>query len=1308
MTDIKVILESGQVDVETLSNEEREVLFDQLSLSTDIPKSTFDSFSEMVSELIKRKLLAEKPELKELLLRRVVGLSAYGNELNTLVVPIIQHIKSGGMDKFGSAMIRKFKPVVHQEPVSSPDAIKVRFDTRVLAVTIDGLEYITPPNEELAVVGIVVNPRCEKLHTYGKNGNLEPIKSTKIVKPTISDKILLGTYNYTDVVNSCDKYFETVKYGDEPSKIYMFKDGTEILDKLFERFSYMRAYSFSQISAQYINTQMMINVSENRKSNKNKLQKVLDFTREPQVQLNTVESEKTPLMKLLESIATISFNTTYSSWLADLYGRGFARVYVRSVLKGLDDPSVTEQIDLYKEKKARVDFAAKLRDKLLDDKNKLGVYKMIIEKKLGVDRSNEIEKKNPQTIKALLALLKPTEVKAVELEYTRREKYLAAWLTNKCAHVRVYRQFRGAYSDSVTKAKFNELSKFFKASRTDSMIQCNVCGFDIICPHIKELTELELSGKNYSEIKAKLTKYIDNAQVRDQYYCKICGELISSLEAFGDVSTQLTTHMDEELKNFIWGEISILTKYLKFTSVVNVPALITTTRDVIYPYIFEIEKHILKSKTNTADEIKAKKRLFITIYAFAYLLRVVTKHKSIEFKNFKASGKNPLVDMIKHVLDIIALSRNIIIREIPGMNIDIIKNKLVEAYKSLGDATTSVITHGQNEDLVNVLMLDPIYRYLYSITVLDEAFRGKPIKHSKMDMVNRIDDIMGESVSKLEKSGDVYGFIKIPKLAWGLKPFENLKPLAGTEPDLLTKYNDARRGYVVRSFELFVSRLYRKLYNESMFIDVSGDKKSATIDVKLREPHQKYAIECAELHTKEVMLFRYRDMYYAKNFTKFGNGSRRWVDPKTKLGRIYDENGMLHSFNIYTYKAGDKIMETRASDIAKATESGTRFTHEIIDKKCSTCGVLWSEVDNIDESVILRALDVKYKLGNFYRFYENRCPVGGLHDYVGTDTTKQVCGKCGYSLQMHTGLNVDFYTKYRTVYEKERSEFAVGGTTTVYKPKPPTDVSKYATEYATWAPNFNIVLELANSIKVNHRLISAMGAVERIEYSEVSSGTYIPPEADNRNDTRIYVLVSHIKNLFTEWNQVRFFHRLVKPPTDLSALIEASGVNRHKLNELGAKLPDIYDDFNARFAYIQRNKKPREITAFCIETFCLLCLKIWNDPVAETEKLRRGFVDYFVKKVLRGEEMMTKPGYFSWSLLYGDKEIKSKESYDSNYSETAEKTVRDVEGEPPADENFGETNEPLTTDALDVETDPDAEPDDDPSNEIRVEGYGLD
>ena len=145
---------------------------------------------------------------------------------------------------------------------------------------------------------------------------------------------------------------------------------------------------------------------------------------------------------------------------------------------------------------------------------------------------------------------------------------------------------------------------------------------------------------------------------------------------------------------------------------------------------------------------------------------------------------------------------------------------------------------------------------------------------------------------------------------------------------------------------------------------------------------------------------------------------------------------------------------------------------------------------------------------------------------------------------------------------------------------------------------------------------------------------------------------------------------------------------------------------------MQRYKKPREVVSFCIETFCEMCLKIWNDTDKETEKLRHDFVSYLVKKILRAEELLSKPGHFSQALLYGDKEVREKESYDSNTAQDLEgETDREFEDTEEHEEDFGDTSKPFDP-GFDVEKDPDADPFDEDDNDVNDwkvgENYGLD
>lgn len=1352
MTEIKVILDEGTLsDLSLLTQEERELLFDQMAKDNpSIPKVIFDSFSEMQNEMIREDAKLIKPDLKELLLRKIIQLGQNVNSVyNTIVIPVVPGFAAPVRSKAGGAIptMKRMKPREEKRP-DAPGAIKIRFDQQIFSITMDGMDYIVPPNEELDVVGVILNPMCQ----YPKIPDAvhKRVTAVAIKQPTVGERIVLGNYTYTTASKACDGYFEHPDYsitiGGETfqSGTRVLFDGLDevkilrVLGATFDYLAYFEQYNIGLESARFIHEQLNAALDgADAGVVQKKLVDLVEYLNTPHpIDSVYTGADKPDIAKTLETLHNGKFSAVYNTaLLADMDTRGFANIYYKALIKGKDDPAVKVQLDMYKERQSRKAFQNSIKLKLLDDRNKLNAYKIIIEKKLGSTRLAQIEQeiiRKPSitaTAKNILDLLKPNERKPIELEYERKEKYIEAVLNNKCPHVKLYRQYRLARTDEKTRQYYHDLKKFFKNANADTgMLTCNNCNFDIMCPHMRDFTEMDLAGKFHTEIKAKLTKYIDKSVTKDSYYCKICGEMISSLEAFGDVGQvrDPSSTMNEELKNFMWGEMAILTKYLKFGQLVNVPQLITAMRDACYPYIFEIEKQILKSKTNSADEIKAKKRLFVTIYAFAYMIHLILSNRGrgdteITFKDYSPKNpKNMIVDLIKHVLDIIILSRNVIIREIPGMTGDLIKNKLIEAYKSIQSEGSQVIVHsGEAEDLISTLMLDSVYKYYYTINLINDVLHG--IKHKgKMDIVERVDEIMGDTIAKLEKSKDVFAKAKVPKFdKWNLRAFDEIKPMksAQTRTDGKRIFDSAHAGYTARSFEIFDEKVKSRLYDESVYVDVSASGRgdiSAPMDVRFREPFEKHRKKYLELEKKETELLKYRAMESAKIWTRMpGSGSRRWTRPQVSLGRLYDEDGNSHVWNVYVVErivdGKQTRVELKSSDIAKSTESGTKFTDVIKDKKCSVCGILWSTIDTLDETKIHDSLNARHVISNFFRFYENRCPRGGLHDFGEGNK----CSKCNidssYILNSTSKDAMNYYREYKAVYIRERDEFAM-----IDKPNvgvvTRAEPADYESEYSNWTFNFNLVLDLANKVKVNHRLISALGAVEKQEYSEVQSGAYIPPEAEERNDTRVYVVDTHIKNLITEYNQIRFFHRLVKPSMELSTIIDNSGINKHKISELGKKLPDIFNDYNNKFSYVQAHKKPREIVSFCIQSFCEMCLKIWSDGEKETEKLRHDFVNYFVKKILRAEELLSKPGHFNWSILYGDKDVREKESYDTNTSKDVEgETDREFEETEETEEDFGDTSKPFDT-GFDVESDPDADPmeAEDDDNQWNVgESYGL-
>ncbi len=1296
MTEIKVLSDiSTKPDLNTLSQEERHIVFEQLAASNkDVPSIYFDSFADMQDMDVANSIIFDRPELHELLLRKIIQLSMV-NGINTYVIPIIFSPALNAANIHGGAAPAKYTKA---SPVLIPQAIRIKFDIPIFTLTDKGFEYIASPNEELDVIGIVFNQICGKLHKGGKG--IRGLK-TPIDDPVVKNLISIGSYDHRTVTKTCNRYIHGIKHASELPNLILFRDYSDlhiynIIDNIFTYFLLQNVYMTNYGAAEYVYAQVKAAIAGHPLNGK--IKSITDFAyRSGRFKDAAPKTQASDAQMVLEQLHYGKLAPSQLGLLADVYGRGFAGIWYGIMTNGKDSTLVTDQISKYKLLQSQNKFYFDLQKKRQLETNKINSYKIIIENKLGAVRIGEMEyriKLKPSLLSdaaKILSLLTKNERKIVELEYTKQQQYLMAVLNNKCPHVKLYRQLRRTVFDDQRRKLYHSLEKFFdkhsftktgftKASfGKKTMVKCNNCKFDVICPHLQELTSMELRDASMKEVQSKMNKYIDKVALGGNYYCSICGEVIITLGVLGESEINPDISIDDELKSFIWGEIMSLMKFIKFKVVLNVNNFINSIRDACYPYMYDIEKHILKSKTHSAEDIKSRKRLFATIYALAYIVRLISSNeKYITFKDFRPTSKNILADLIRHAIEIILNTRNVIIREMPGINNEIIKTKLIDAYKSMQSGEINL--QNDTDNILSVLLLDDVFKYVHNINNINRCLHnirmGTPAAH--------VDHDMGKSVSDMEKATDVFDSVNVPKFGskWGVGPFDNIGEFNAKNTLNVNLIDTLYPGYTARSFELFIYKLKNHLYLEPLFVDVNANVADNSINAVLREPHMVMQEKYAELRNKEIQFLKYRDLLAVKNYSRPPQtGSRQWSRQVVSLGRVFDQNGNPHKWDVFITNKGQ---EMQLWEINKLLLSGIKFTDTITDKKCSICGTLFSKSDTLDEVKIRNSLALKHIIENFYIYYENRCPLGGIHEFAGDGK----CKKCGVNTAMIFGKNNEYFQKFKDKYAMERDQ------PQQKQPEPPPVkvVTIDAEGLKKWSFNFNIILDLANKLKINNKLISALGAVEKQEYTNVISGVYIPLDAEERDNTRIYVVDSYVKNLITEYNMVRFFHKMTKPPHDLTALVDKSGINRYQLADLEKKLPEIYGNYNDKFAYVHLHKKPSDTVLFCIQSFCEMCLTIWNKGSADTEKLRHDIVDHVVKKILRGEELMTKPGQFSWSLLY-ESNAKSAETLDANYAVNNGK-----------DDSEESTNLPFSTQDFDMEGDMGEDSD----NDLNIgDEYGL-
>jgi len=702
------------------------------------------------------------------------------------------------------------------------------------------------------------------------------------------------------------------------------------------------------------------------------------------------------------------------------------------------------------------------------------------------------------------------------------------------------------------------------------------------------------------------------------------------------------------------------------------------------------------------------------------------------------------------------------------MSADSIKVKLIEAYKTIdADGSSSLVHQNKVTDAVAAILIDPIYKFIYHMYTRG---RGLPVnKLGKFDIVDKINIIL-PSMNNAKKSSrasssasassastgtrsrvssanstvtNLYSvdiktastddFDKLEKITNGdaVKPIAHLIPYAQIWKKIQTAYTS-------KSFQLFMQRIKQNLHMLPMYVE-SSSADSKEVTAVLTKEFQIYFKECDKALAIEDSLNKYKKLTNMKNWAKCYNEAapRKFKNPEVSLGRRYGVDGHKHKFDIFVYNDGST--RTLKEIIKDSAES--KYMPAPSDKQCTICKVLLSRVDTIDQKKIRENLSAVHDIKNFYIYFEHRCPKAPAHEYNATASNSDgasnsnsdsastgarsnsasngdsngasaQCIHCSITPMIIANKDSDYYQRYRRDYESVtlvNIQPDIGTIQSADKYNRASSIDgndTYSAEYADWSFNFNIVLDLANKLKINHKLLYAMGAIEKREYSEIASGAFIPAEVEFRDHTRIFIIDGHIKNLVTEYNYIRSFHKLLKPPQDIINVIEKSKINKYKIKELVENLPDVVDEYTQRYVWFYKNKSAQDLVMFCIQSFCETCLRIYDFNHRDTETLRHVFVNYFVNKTIHGESLLSKPGQFNWNLIYAD-----------SRKEATESTAEEAYGEEPVDDSNDDAS-PMES-GFDMENDTenntegvddDLTPvDEDSSNSVRAgEDYGLD
>lgn len=614
----------------------------------------------------------------------------------------------------------------------------------------------------------------------------------------------------------------------------------------------------------------------------------------------------------------------YFATLSSLYVAGLSLLLPLEKQLGPDSAPVNNLVEAYNAQVARhrthhEQVAIKAR-KLQEET----IIRAIIHDKFGKDRaasrSRTLVDYNARVhVSTLLAGLTAQERHLVETERKQQADKVNA--DPKCPHRAAIRSmFRASKTHASTKIILDAVANVrgfaIKAhTKEPSMLHCSRCKGYLCCPHTLLFIESSANNTKLTDVYRTFLPFV--IKRGRQHFCKVCGEQLSS-DVFLDTSNihNQSDLQNEELRGRIISELYGLLRFLKFSELINVRSFIGKVCDAIYSLVQETERQIDKSRMSTVEESEAKAKVFTCIYGVAYVMIVAQKASFVQFRAAKGAKLDP-AGLITVAVNTVVISKNIQIGRIRGLTPNIIKAKMIDAYKILSGAAGQITRddfHVATEQF-NV-SCDPVYWAIARAWYIAQKQQKSPAA-KKYDLTPHAANLqLAKELLGGDKSG--YGGVKAVSLEACsrqdtdfVKAYKAMLTIAQMKPHWL--YDNIGTG------DTLVARR-AVWYDEAM----------------LRKEERDAAIRASRRHAMCLS---------ASPCASYKRGERSQLMP-ISLGYTYDVRGKLHEWRL---------------------------------DKCTICEMAKKDAILVPEKSILDTLRKNNKIRDLFLFFENRCPEAFHH-----------------------------------------------------------------------------------------------------------------------------------------------------------------------------------------------------------------------------------------------------------------------------------------------------------------------------------------
>lgn len=507
------------------------------------------------------------------------------------------------------------------------------------------------------------------------------------------------------------------------------------------------------------------------------------------------------------------------------------------------------------------------------------------------------------------------------LEFKKNEDYIKNQLYNKCKHKNVLKTF---YKSINKYQSFQELLKFIKKDNKENDIyKCNLCSYNLICPHIVDYYILffnkNIQNKNDDYVHLKiLNKYMAKAPIDMIYYCKICGEELGksydieqSIE-FKDNERVNTLEYSDDTSSMIKNNVSyIVYTYISFKGInitINKQQIIKYIIDNISLYINNIEKKLRKSKNYDNIKINDLINFNIIIFTYACIIFIMNKYtnlvfnkinktkkfdniivqKKSEIKSTSGSGKktkrggksmNHIKENFREAYDLIINTNYLLLSKLDyNKNSEIIKNILVKSYTFINESNELELDMKKSNNL-ELVYNSSIYKYYYNIKNLYPISKdNNNNKRKNIGIMLNFQDVYKSPLKKIKYDDytNILGKIELDK-----KPdylFEKIEiPIFSNFSNLdkienMNKINSFSE-YKYYSFLLFIYFIKNRLYELPIyeFIELGKDIKNLEniyidkIKTNINEDYTKYSDIMSIYINKSLILKQYEQTLIKNN-----------------------------------------------------------------------------------------------------------------------------------------------------------------------------------------------------------------------------------------------------------------------------------------------------------------------------------------------------------------------------------------------------------------------------------------------------------